>query len=76
LAANKVRSFLMMLAVTFSGGLLGLLVGILGVNIMVMVTNTPAAVSWGYLRWLLDLLLSWGALLAFSLPASCSVGSC
>ena len=34
------------LAVTFSGGLLGLLVGILGVNIMVIVTNTPAAVSW------------------------------
>ncbi len=34
------------LAVTFSGGLLGLLIGILGVNIMVMVTNTPSAVSW------------------------------
>jgi len=34
------------LAVTFSGGLLGLLIGILGVNIMVMVTNIPAVVSW------------------------------
>ena len=34
------------LAVTFSGGILGLLVGILGVNIMAMLTNTPAAVSW------------------------------
>jgi len=34
------------LAVTYSGGILGLLVGILGVNIMAMLTNTPAAVSW------------------------------
>jgi len=34
------------LAVTFSGGLLGLLTGILGVKIMVMVTRTPAVVSW------------------------------
>ncbi len=34
------------LAITFSGGIFGFIVGILGVKIMELVTSTPAVISW------------------------------